>query len=100
MPEWSRDGKQIFYRTPNNKIMFAGYTASSDSFHADKPQLWSPGQFTSNGLSAYYNFDLYPDGRRIAVLKAPGTESDASLNKVNLIFNFMDELRSKVPSGK
>ncbi len=100
MPKWSRDGKQLFYRTPNNKIMFAGYTASGDSFHAEKPQLWSPGQFTNNGLVAYYNFDLYPDGKRIAVLKAPGAGQNASVNKVDFIFNFFDELRSKVPSGK
>jgi len=75
------------------------YTASGDSFRADKPQLWSPGQFTDRGLGVY-NFDLHPDGKRFAVLKAPGTGQIAAVNKVSFIFNFFDELRRRVPSGK
>jgi Tol biopolymer transport system component len=91
-PKWSRNGKELFYRTPDSKIMAVTYTASGDSFHADKPQLWSPGQFTDRGLG-FYNFDPHPDGKRFAVLKAPGTEQAAAVNKVNFIFNFFDELR-------
>ena len=49
-PKWSRNGKELFYRTVDSKIMVVTYTASGDSFHADKPQLWSPGQFTERGL--------------------------------------------------
>jgi len=98
-PEWSRNGKELFYRTPESKIMVVTYTASGDSFHADKPQLWSPGQFTDRG-AGNYNFDLHPDGKRFAVLKAPGTEQTAVVNKVNFIFNFFDEIRRKVPPGK
>jgi Tol biopolymer transport system component len=98
-PEWSRNGKELFYRTEDSKIMAVTYTASGDSFHADKPQLWSPGQFTDRGLGKY-NFDLHPDGKRFAVLKSPGTEQTAAVNKVSFIFNFFDELRRKFPLGK
>jgi serine/threonine-protein kinase len=98
LPKWSRNGRELFYRTLDSKIMVVSYTAAGDSFHADKPQLWSPGQFTELGLFSY-NFDLYPDGKRFAVLKAPGTEQAAAANKVSFVFNFFDELRSKFPSG-
>ncbi len=98
LPKWSRNGKEFFYRTTDSKIMVVNYTAAGDSFHADKPQLWSPGQFTELGLFTY-NFDLYPDGNRFAVLKAPGTGQTAAVNKVTFIFNFFDELRSKFPPG-
>jgi eukaryotic-like serine/threonine-protein kinase len=95
-PKWSRNGKELFYRTLfGSKIMVVTYTASGDSFRADKPQLWSPGQFTDRG--ATYNFDLHPDGKRFAVLKAPGPDQTAAVNKVTFIFNFFDELRSKFP---
>ena len=97
--KWSRNGKELFYRTLDGKIMVVTYTASGDSFRADKPQLWSPGQFTDLGLGNY-NFDLHPDGKRFAVLKAPGTEQNAAVNKVSFIFNFFDELRRKLPPGK
>ncbi len=97
-PVWSRNGKELFYRTVDSKIIVVNYTDASDSFHADKPKLWSPGQFTSLGNSL--NFDLHQDGKRFAVLKAPGPENQAAANKVTFIFNFFDELRRKVPSGK
>jgi serine/threonine-protein kinase len=98
-PKWSRDGKELFYRTiSNSKINVVTYTASGDSFRAGKPQLWSPGEFTDRGTT--YNFDLHPDGKRFAVLKAPGAGQTATVNKVSFIFNFFDELRSKFPPGK
>jgi hypothetical protein len=87
----------FFYRTRDSKVMVVTYTASGDSFHADKPQLWSPGQFTDRG--ATYNFDLHPDGKRFAVLKTSGTEQNGAVNKVSFIFNYFDELRSKFPPG-
>ena len=93
-PEWFRNGKELFYRTPDSKIIVVTYTGSGDSFHADKPQLWSPGQFTDRGLGNL-NFDLHPDGKRFAVLKAPGTGQTAAVNKLNFIFNFFEELRRR-----
>jgi Tol biopolymer transport system component len=99
-PRWSHNGKELFYRTvTDDKIMLVTYTASGDSFHADKPQPWSPGQVTDLGLGIY-DFDLHPDGKRFAVLKVPGTEQTAAVNKVSFIFNFFDEIRSKVSPGK
>ena len=98
-PKWSRNGKELFYRTVDSKIMVVTYTDSDDSFHADKPQLWSPGQFTERGIGTY-NFDLHPDGKRFAVLKAPGTEQTTAVNKVSFIFNFFDEIRRKFSPGK
>ena len=95
LPKWSRNGKEFFYRTvDSSKIMAVTYTASGDSFHADKPQLWSPGQFTDLGTSSY-NFDLHPDGKRFAVLKAPDAGGNPAVNKVSFIFNFFEELRRR-----
>jgi serine/threonine-protein kinase len=98
MPEWSRNGKELFYKTSDQKIMVVRYTTSGDSFHADKPVLWSPGQFTIRGTSL--NYTLHPDGKRFAVLKAPNATEATPINKVSFIFNFFDELRRKVPAGK
>jgi hypothetical protein len=98
-PKWSRDGKELFYRTGDSKIMVVSYTAFGDSFRADKPQLWSPGQFTERGLGNS-NFDLHPNGKRFAVLKIPATEQTAALNKISFIFNFFDEIRRKLPPVK
>ncbi len=98
-PEWSKNGKELFFTTlGREKIMVATYTASGESFRADKPRLWSPGQFTDR--SFYQNFSLHPDGKRFAVLKAPNATEATPINKASFIFDFFDELRRKVPAGK
>jgi len=79
--------------------MVASYSASGESFHADKPQLWSAGQFTDLGGSIN-DFDLEPGGKRIVVLRGSPTGEASRVNKVSFIFNFFDELGRKVPSGK
>ena len=95
-PQWSRTSKELFYSTGNHKIMVVTYTATADSFQASKPTLWSEGQFTNRGVSR--NFAVHPDGKRIAVLKAPEGETEQQFNKVAFMFNFFDELRHKVPA--
>jgi Tol biopolymer transport system component len=97
-PTWSRNGKELFYCMEDGKIMVANYATSGDSFHADKPQLWSPGQINCSSFAL--DFDLHPDGKRFAVLRAGGTGEVPKVDKVSFIFNFFDELRRKVPSGK
>jgi len=79
-------------------VMVATYAASGGSFRADKPKLWSPGQFTDFG-AGNFAFDLYPDGRGFAVLKAPGTEENASVTHVSLVLNCFEELQRRVPAG-
>jgi serine/threonine-protein kinase len=96
-PKWSLDGKELLYRTEDNQIMVATYNASGDSFHANKPELWSPGRF-SERLGAV-NFDVSPDGKRVVVLRAPASETPSS-TRVNFIFNFFDELRRRAQPQK
>jgi serine/threonine protein kinase len=99
-PKWSRDGKELFYRTvTDSKIMVVTFSVSGDSFRADKPQFWSPAQFADLGTGIKTG-DLHPDGKRFAVLKTPGTEQNAAVNHVSFIFNFFDEISRKVPPGK
>ena len=99
IPKWSRNSKELFYRTEDNRIMMATYTFAGDSFHADKPRLWSPGQFANAAWGDQGNFDLHPDGKRFAVLMPAHGEEAAKADKVVIIFNFFEELRRKVPTS-
>ena len=96
VPKWSNNSKELLYRTQENQIMVVTYAASGDSFHADKPQLWSPGQF-SDRLGAV-NFDLSPDGKRV-VLRVPASENPP-ITKLTFVFNFFDELHRKAQSQR
>jgi len=93
MPQWSRNGRELFYRTTDQKIMVATYSAARDSFHADKPRLWSDVQIEGRGTIR--NFALHPDGRRIAFFKVAGSGNAARVTKLTFIFNFSDEVRRK-----
>ena len=96
MPVWSRNGRQLFYRTLDNRIMVATYTTKGDAFAAEKPRLWAERRFLDTGTLP--NFDLAPDGKRFAVLMAPGEEAEQQAQThVTFLLNFFDELRRKVP---
>jgi len=68
LPKWSRNGRELFYRTLDSKIMVVSYTAAGDSFHAISPALVARPVHRTRAVQL--NFDLYPDGKRFAVLKA------------------------------
>jgi Tol biopolymer transport system component len=95
-PKWSRNGMELFYGSAGGKLMMVTYTASGDIFRFDKPQLWSPSPFTERAGNND-SFDIHPDGKRVAVLKASGIDQPPAYNKVSFILNFFDELRHKLP---
>ena len=97
-PLWSPKGKELFYATLDNKIMVAGYSASGDSFRSDKPQLWSPGQFTA--VPYHGSVALHTDGKRFAIVRAEGTQAEEKRDKLTLVENFFDELRRLSPRSK
>jgi len=93
-PTWSRNGKELFFRTiSGDHIMVSTYRIVGDSFQADKPQLWSPGQFVNRG--PWRNFDLAADGKRFAVTNRPQSQDNAAPknDKFILLLNAFDELR-------
>jgi serine/threonine-protein kinase len=100
LPAWSRNGHELFFHTADGRtVMVAAYTTKGDSFVADKPRVWSEKQLSGGvGGMLVPNYDLAPDGKRIAALmpvEAP--EAQASQSHVIFLENFIDELKRKVP---
>src|SRR5215831_15274538 len=40
-PVFSRNGRELFFRTLDYQIMVATYSTKGNSFQADKPRMWS-----------------------------------------------------------
>jgi len=95
-PVWSRNGRELFFRSEDNRIMVAPYTAKGDSFIADKPRPWSDKQLADVPAAGILNFDLTPDGKRVAALIPVETPQ----SHVIFLLNFGDELQRKMPVGK
>jgi serine/threonine-protein kinase len=98
-PVWSRNGRELFYRTENQSVMVASYTINGDSFVAEKPRLWSDTRLANIGLQK--NFDLAPDGRRIAAfMPAESPEDRRAQNHVTVLLNYFDEVRRIAPATR
>ena len=69
--------------------MVAAYTATGDSFRAEKPRLWVEGYIGPQ--TGQRSFDLHPDGERVAVAPELGS-FDRPQDRLVLILNFFEEL--------
>jgi len=92
-PVWSRTRRELFYGSPDNRLMVASYVVEGDAFRSDKPRGWSERRFESRGGRA---FDLHPDGERFA-LDASDTDAAIKQDRLVFVFNFFDELRRIAP---
>lgn len=89
-PRWSRDGSEVFFRSPNNHLMSVAVHAKGDSFLADEPRQWFGQRLADVG--PFPNFDIASDGKRIvALVDAEETKPDETHLRVML--NIAAELR-------
>ena len=95
-PTWSRTRRELLYRSPENQLMVAAYTASGNSFSAEKPRLWAEGYIGPQ--TGQRSFDLHPDGERVAVAPELGSV-DRPQDRLVFILNFFDELRRMAATG-
>jgi Tol biopolymer transport system component len=96
-PVWSRGGRELLFETLDQRVMAVSYTAKGDSFAAGKPQMWTETRLLGTGGSA--NYDLSPDGERLAAMVAD-SNGEKPPTHLTFLLNFFDELRRRVPEGK
>jgi Tol biopolymer transport system component len=85
-PRWRRDGKEIFYLSPDNKVMAAEVRASSSSFEIGAVQpLFETRPFRSGGAA----FDVSADGQRFIVDYAQEQPTAA----ITLVVNWTAEVK-------
>jgi serine/threonine-protein kinase len=95
-PVFSPNGRELFFRTPENQIMVASYTVAGGSFLVGKPRLWSEKHLANVGL--FSSYDIAPDGQRILALMPVDTpEAQRSRRDVSVLLNFFEELQRRVP---
>ncbi|HLW84486.1 MAG TPA: protein kinase [Candidatus Sulfotelmatobacter sp.] len=98
-PIFSRNGKDLlFFDVPQDRIMVASYSAKGDSFVAEKPREWSGLSVAlTMGGAVGAQYDVAPDGKRIAVGTYAGGSTQQDSGHVIFLENFVDELQRKVP---
>jgi hypothetical protein len=92
---WAANG-EIFFRN-GEKIMVVD-TKTQPAFEAGKPRLlFEDPYLMSQGAGA--NYDATADGQRFLMLK-PVEFLSSSPTQINLVQNWFEELKQKVPTGK
>ena len=77
--------------------MMAVAITTQPSFSAGTPKVLFQGQYQLLSLSTP-NYDVSPDGQRFLMLK-PDQETQ-SATQINVVLNWFEELKQKVPAGK
>jgi serine/threonine-protein kinase len=92
-PVWSPNRRDLLYQS-NGQIMAVSYTASGDSFVADKPRVWTA------SIAGATGFDLSSDGKRAAVVVPVAPDVPKQEHTIVIVQNFFDELRRRAPAGR
>ncbi len=111
-PLWSPDGRELFYR--NGDATMAVAVESEPVFTPENPEVLFRGAYFSS--VAFYGdditltpWDIHSDGKRFLMIKEPeagagesGNEGTAnmSLRKINVVVNWIEELKQQVPDSK
>jgi serine/threonine-protein kinase len=93
-PVWNPKGREIFYRS-GNKMMAVDVT-TQPAFSAGKPKMLFEGPYVPTPRS-FPDYDVSPDGQRFLMLKA--SEQGQAPAQINVVLNWFEELKRRVPSG-
>jgi serine/threonine-protein kinase len=100
-PTWSRTRHELLYSTFDRQVMIAAYSVQGDSFHAEQPRPWPEARYVARGGALpLREFDLHPDGNRLALATLRQTQPVLKQDRLILFFNFFDELRRIAPVTK
>jgi serine/threonine protein kinase len=92
-PVWSPTNQELFYRN-GRKWMVVSYSTGS-AFTPNIPKVLFEGDYVNVGGRSY---DVSPDGQRFLLVKSNG-ESKAH-TQLNVVTNWFEELRRKVPKTR
>jgi serine/threonine-protein kinase len=95
-PVWARSGREIFYRTGDK--MMAVAIETKPEFVAARPKQLFEGHYEMGTYSFLQNYDISLDGQRFLMVKA--NEQAQSATQINVVLNWFEELKQKVPVGK
>jgi Tol biopolymer transport system component len=95
-PVWNPNGRELFYRSGDK--MMAVDIVTQAGFAAGKPRILFEGKYEPSPLTNP-NYDVSPDGQRFLMLRPSETEQTAP-TQINVVLNWFEELKQKVPTGK
>jgi serine/threonine-protein kinase len=95
-PLWARDGKELFYVTPDGVLMRVPVKVSGAVWNNGAPEkLFDMREANIGGLLRAY--DVSPDGQRFLLVRPAGIDPGTSPNMI-VVQHFDEELKRLVPT--
>jgi serine/threonine protein kinase/Tol biopolymer transport system component len=97
-PVWSRDSRELFYR--GGDAFMAVSVKTEPTFSPETPKTMFRGTYAEYTLRSFFsNWDVSPDGKRFIMIKeaAPSASAGGGPRKINIILNWFEELKQRVP---
>ncbi len=97
LPLWSRDGRELFYVSPEGVLMGVRVEPGS-SWRNSTPSRMLEGEYLFGIGGGGRTYDIAPDGQRFLMIKA-GEGADAPATpRIIVVENWFEELRQRVPT--
>jgi Tol biopolymer transport system component len=93
-PVWNPNGRELFYRS-GDKMMAVDIT-TQPGFGAGKPRMLFEGPYEPS-WATNPNYDVSADGQRFLMVKA--SEQEQASTQINVVQNWFEELKRRVPPG-
>jgi len=90
-PAWSRGGKELFYR--NGDQMMA-VDVETQPFRAARPKVLFTGRYLHTAAGRRTEYDVASNGDFVMLSVAEG---DQAATQINLLMNWFEELKARVP---
>ncbi len=95
-PLWAQDGRTLFYLEPGTPARLMAVPVQTDStFQHQSPQkvLEWPYDWGNEGRT----YDVSRDGQRFLTVKPGRADEDAPRPQINIVLNWFEELKERVP---
>jgi Tol biopolymer transport system component len=94
-PLWSPDGRELFYRS-NDSVM-AVSVETKPVFKYGSTETLFRGPYVTLGANEGHPWDISPDGKKFLMMKQVGLETSGGPRKINIVLNWFEELKQRVP---
>ena len=104
-PVWARNGRELFYLrgggSSTDTLEMVVHDVGPDGTIAPTGRsLFRLGPIRAGIMSRVPGFDVTPDGKRFVLAQFSDTPFPPPPKQVHVVFNWFEELKAKVPTGK
>ena len=95
-PVWAPSGKEIFYRSVDQRRMFAVPFDSGSGVRGDPAMVFEGAYASYLGGLPFRSYDVTPDGKRFIMVKElPGQGQTAGTSQLNVVLHWSEELKRR-----